>query len=378
MHVNRRTFLGAMALSAMAPQRLFAAAESMSSPKRHLLQLNAFAPNAETPLDALTTYITPNDLFFVRHHWMPVLPDAGTWRLTVDGEVAEPLKLSLEDLRSMPRTEVTCVLQCAGNGRALHRPIVPGVQWTYGAVGNARWTGVRVKDVLERAGVRGGARHLHAFGTDSPPLKVPPFYRSTEMEKMMADAIIAYEMNGQPLPSLHGGPARLVVPGWAGDHWMKWLDRLSPQVKPQTGFYMDVGYRYPNEPGEPGMAKKPEEMHPVTELFVKSNITQSPSTLRMGSKALIRGFALSGVPDIEKVELSSDGERWETARLGTEHHPYAWRLWEYDWSPSRPGPVTLYARATDSSGSTQPRDAVWNQSGYLFNGWHGVTIEVTE
>ena len=362
----------------MAPQRLFAAAESLSSPKRRLLQLNAFAPNAETPLDMLTSYITPNDLFFVRHHWMPVLPDAATWRLTVDGEVAEPQKLSLEDLRRMPQTEVTCVLQCAGNGRALHRPVVPGVQWTYGAVGNARWTGVRVKDVLERAGVRGTARHLHAFGTDTPPLKVPPFYRSTEMEKMMADAIIAYQMNGDPLPSLHGGPARLVVPGWAGDHWMKWLDRLSPQAKPQTGFYMDVGYRYPNEPGEPGTPKKPEEMHPVTELFVKSNITQAPATLRMGSKALIRGFALSGAPDIAKVEFSADGERWEPARLGTEHHPYAWRLWECDWSPTRPGPVTLYARATDSSGITQPREAVWNQSGYLFNGWHGVTIEVTE
>ena len=375
--LNRRAFLGMAVLSTLVPRRLLAAVESMAASGRHLLQMNAFATDAETPLDALTTYITPNDLFFVRHHWVPAMPDPASWKLTIDGEVSRPLALSLEELKQMPRAEATCVLQCAGNGRALHRPIVPGVQWSYGAVGNARWTGVRVKDLLERAGVRGAAQHLHTFGTDKPPMKVPPFYRSLEMEKVLADGIIAYEMNGEPLPALHGGPARLVVPGWAGDHWMKWLDRLSPQAKPQNGFYMDVAYRYPNEPGEPGVGKKPDEMHPVTELFVKSNITQAPSTVRVGSTATLRGFALSGAPDIAKVELSADGERWEAAHLLPDHDPYAWRLWEHAWIPTQPGKTQLFVRATDSRGSVQPKDAVWNQSGYLYNSWHSVSIEVT-
>ena len=374
--LNRRKFLGVAALTALAPRRLFAAAESLA-PGRHLLQMNAFATDAETPLDALTTYITPNDLFFVRHHWVPVMPDPARWKLTIDGDVSRPLTLSLDELKRMPRTETTCVLQCAGNGRALHRPIVPGVQWNYGALGNARWAGVRVKDLLDRAGVRGTAQHLHTFGTDKPPGKVPPFHRSTEMDKVIADGIVAYEMNGAPLPAMHGGPARLVVPGWAGDHWMKWLDRLSPQPKPQTGFYMDVAYRYPNEPGEPGIPRKPDEMHPVTELFVKSNITQAPRTARRGTPVTLRGFALSGVPDIAKVELSVDGERWETARLLPEHDPYAWRLWEHAWTPTQAGPARIFVRATDGRGSVQPKEAVWNQSGYLYNGWHSVAIEVT-
>jgi DMSO/TMAO reductase YedYZ molybdopterin-dependent catalytic subunit len=377
MNLDRRSFLGLALLGAVMPKRILAAAERLPVLDRRMLQMNAYATDAETPLDALTTYLTPNDLFFVRSHWIPVMPDPATWALTVDGEVTTPLRLSLTELKGMPKTTATCVLQCAGNGRALYRPIVPGVQWKYGAVGNARWTGVRVKDVLERAGVRGTGRHLHTYGTDTPPGKVPPFHRSVEMEKVMSEGIIAYEMNGEPLPALHGGPARLVVPGWAGDHWMKWVARLSPQPQPQTGFYVDVAYRYPNEPGEPGVPKKPDEMHPVTELFVKSNITQAPSKVRMGSTAKIRGFALSGAPDIANVELGTDGERWEPARLLPDHDPYAWRLWEYEWRPAHPGANTLFVRATDSKGSVQPREPVWNQSGYLYNGWHSVTIEVT-
>src|SRR5204863_6271819 len=140
--------------------------------------------------------------------------------------------------------------------------------------------GVRVKDVLDRAGLKAAAKHLHSFGSDKPPVKTPPFHRSVELEKILADGIIADEMNGQPLPDLHGGPARLVVPGWAGDHWMKWLGRLSAQPAPQTGFYMETAYRYPKIPGPPGEPVKPEEMQPVTELFVKSTITEAPARVR--------------------------------------------------------------------------------------------------
>lgn len=368
---SRRRFLAATAAAAVT------ASLSGSEIPRRLLQRNGYPIDAETPLELLTSFLTPNDLFFVRHHWNPVFPDPAAWSLAIDGEVGNPLRLSLADLKRLPKASATCVLQCAGNGRSLHRPIVPGVQWGLGAVGNATWTGVRVRDLLEKAGVRSSARHLHTFGADKPPLKVPPFHRSLELEKVLADGIVAYEMNGSPLPRLHGGPARLVVPGWAGDHWMKWLERISAQPEPQKGFYMDVGYRYPKAPGEPGVKFKPEEMDPVRELFVKSNITTAPKNAAVGSAVEIGGFALSGTPDIARVEVSDDGgTTWRDAKLGADRAPYSWRLWSFAYVPKAAGRVTLVARATDGRGTVQPRQAVWNQSGYLYNAWPSADIEV--
>jgi DMSO/TMAO reductase YedYZ molybdopterin-dependent catalytic subunit len=379
MAINRRSFLGLAATASLAPSALAAAARSHTAHTRgSMLQMNGYPLNAETPLDLLTDYLTPNELFFVRSHWIPHMPDLRTWRLTVDGEVERPATLSLSEIRRMPASEVTCVLQCAGNGRALYMPLVPGVQWRYGAAGNARWRGVRVRDVLEHAGVKPSAHHLHTFGSDDPPDKVPPFHRSIEMAKAMEDALLAYEMNGVPLPAIHGAPLRLVVPGWAGDHWMKWLIRISAQPEPAKGFYVETAYRYPLNPGAPGVAFKPEEMKPLTDLAVKSNITTAPKKARVGKKAAIRGFAFSGAPDITRVEVSDDdGATWHDAALDSRHDPYAWRLWSYDWTPSKAGAARLLARATDSRGVVQPRDAVWNQSGYVYNAWHGVDVEVT-
>ena len=376
--LSRRHFILTGAGGLLVTPSLSAHQPAASAPGR-MLQMNGYPINAETPLDLLTTYLTPNDLFFVRHHWNPVLPDRRQWTLTIDGEVAHPLKLTMDDLRRMPRTVKTCVLQCAGNGRSLHRPIVPGLQWTYGAVGNARWTGVAVAELLKRAGLKDGSSHLHTFGNDAPPSKVPPFHRSLDLQKVLADGIVAYEMNGAPLPEIHGGPIRLVVPGWTGNHWLKWLARLSPRRQPQTGFYMDVGYRYPKQPGAPGVAVKPEETDPVTELFVKSTITQAPARAKAGSPIRIGGIAFSGAPDITKVEVTSDdGATWTAATLDAQHDPYAWRLWSFQYSPARAGKVRLMARATDSLGRTQPKEAVWNQSGYLHNAWHAVDIEVSQ
>ena len=214
MPLDRREFLrGAIAAAVVPP---------------HLLQMNGYPVDAETPLELLTDYITPTNLFFIRSHWIPHTPNLKTWKLTVDGTA-----FTLGELKAMPRAEATCVLQCAGNGRALHSPVVPGVQWRYGAVGNAQWRGVRVRDVLERAGgIKPEAKHLHPFGSDDPPGKVPPFHRSIELAKALDDCILAWEMNGQPLAAAHGTPLRLVVPGWAGDHWMKWLMRISPSLLP--------------------------------------------------------------------------------------------------------------------------------------------------
>jgi sulfite oxidase len=374
MSVDRRTFVKSAAVAALAPAALLEAAQRSES----MLQMNGYALNAETPLELLTDYLTPNELFFVRSHWTPHMPDPKKWTLAIDGEVAKPLALTLAELKTMPRSEATCVLQCAGNGRAHHKPVVPGVQWSYGAVGNAKWTGVKVSHLLEAAGVKESAKHLHLFGSDDPPGKVPPFRRSIELEKALADCIVAYEMNGVALPPLHGAPLRLVVPGWAGDHWMKWLVRISAQPAPQTGFYMETAYRYPLKPGEPGVAFKPEEMKPVTELFVKSNVTTAPKKVKAGRTVTIRGFAFSGAPDVAKVEVTDDGgATWHEAALDPRHEPYAWRLWSYAWTPRKPGALKIASRATDVRGATQQRDAVWNQSGYLYNGWHAVDVEVT-
>jgi len=383
---SRRAFLAAAgallplpALAAVRKPAPSSAADPIGREKRRMLQFNGYAIDAETPLDALTTYITPNDLLFVRHHWNPMYPSLrGSWNLVVDGEVERPVAFTLSDLRHFPRSTATCVLQCAGNGRSFYEPRVPGVQWKSGAVGNARWTGARLSDVLKNVGVRASARHLHLFGSDRPPGKVPPFHRSIEVEKALADAIVAYELNGEPLPQLHGAPARLVVPGWAGDHWMKWLVRLSPQPEPQKGFYMETDYRYPEKPGEAGAPVPPEGMRPVTELFVKSSITVAPESARVGMPVVIRGFAFSGAPDVARVEITEDdGATWREATLGGEHDAYAWRLWSYRWTPRAPGKISLAARATDSRGAVQPRQAAWNPSGYLHNAWPRAEIEVT-
>lgn len=379
--IDRRRFLALSALAPLAGEALLAA----DTPRKgahtleHMLQMNGYAVNAETPLELLTDYLTPNELFFVRSHWIPRAPDTHTWRLTVDGGVGRSMVLPLAELKKLPPAEATCVLQCAGNGRGLYTPTVPGVQWRFGAAGNAHWRGVRVRDVLQKAGVDANSKYLHVFGSDDPPGKVPPFHRSIEMAKAMDDAILAWEMNGKPLPVAHGAPLRLVVPGWAGDHWMKWLVRLSPQPEPAKGFYMETAYRYPLQPGAPGVAFKPEEMAPVTELFVKSNITTAPKTAPVGSTHTIRGFAFSGAPDIAKVEISDDdGATWQEARLDSRHSPYAWRLWSANWVPSKIGRSLILARATDSRGAVQPREATWNQSGYLYNAWHSVEVEVTK
>jgi sulfite oxidase len=372
MTIDRRDFLRAAAAASLAPAALLGAAE------KYMLQVGGYPLNAETPLELLTDYLTPNDLFFVRSHWIPRMPDAKTWRLTIDGDVARPLSLSLADLKKLPRAEATCVLQCAGNGRGLQQPVVAGVQWMYGAVGNARWSGVRVRDVLTRAGIKSSAAHLHLFGSDDPPGKVPPFHRSIETAKALEDCILAFEMNGQPLPPQHGAPLRLVVPGWAGDHWMKWLVRITASSKAQTGFFMDTAYRWPLKPGEPGVAFKPEEMKPLTEMAVKSNITSAPKHARVAQPAVLRGFAFSGAPGISKVELSdNDGHTWRAATLDPRSEPYSWRLWTFHWTPKRTGNVRLLARATDSRGAVQPRTATWNQSGYLYNSWHSVVVEGT-
>jgi DMSO/TMAO reductase YedYZ molybdopterin-dependent catalytic subunit len=335
----------------------------------------------ETAVRDLASWITPNARFFVRSHFgPPSVESLKEWRLQVDGDVGRPLTLTLSDLKRFQEVTVPAVVQCSGNGRAFFRPRVPGAQWEKGAVGNAKWTGVRLADVLQRAGLGAKAKHVQLLGADRPLLPtVPLFLRSIPIEKAMHRAtLLAYEMNGEPLPLLHGAPLRLIVPGWAGDACVKWLTHLTVQEHEAEGFYMQIAYRMPVTPVQPGATVRPSEMVPVTEMVVKSIITRpSEGAMLSGETVQVEGVAFTGEGEIVRVEISTDeGEHWHDADLVGERAPYAWRLWRYVWKGPKPGRYTVWSRATDSRGQTQPMTTPWNPGGYLWNAVDAVRIEI--
>lgn len=324
------------------------------------------ATSAETPLEVLTTYFTPNDRFFVRH-WNPVPVDPARWTLTIGGDVARPRVWTAAELARLPQTRAVCVLQCAGSGRS-HFRRAPGVPWGDGAVGNAEWSGVSLRHLLEASEPAASTRHLHVFGPASRAARVEPFARSLPLEKALDDALIALAMNGAPLPEAHGGPARLVVPRWTGQHWMKWVLRLEARGAPLENEYMDRAYRVPAG----------SRLEVVAELPVKSVITRAPSSARNGETVSLAGFAYSGAAEIARVEISDDdGTTWSAARLEREHAPAGWRLWSAARELRGAGRRVIFARATDGAGRTQPRDVEWNPGGYLYNGWHSVVVNVS-
>src|SRR5439155_3844187 len=217
--------------------------------KKPLIKLSYRPPNYETPIEYFRTAITPNDAFFVRYHLsdIPEL-DAGRWKVAVGGEGANgQTELTLDDLRAMPAVEVVAVNQCSGNRRGLFEPHVPGVEWGYGAMGCARWKGVRLKDVLDKVGLKKEAIEIVFDGADGAPIdKTPDFIKSIPVWRAVDEStIIAYEMNGAPLPHLHGAPARLIVPGWTGTYWMKHVTSIKAVTKPESGFWMNPAYRLP-------------------------------------------------------------------------------------------------------------------------------------
>ena len=332
------------------------------------------------PLDLATPEIdlalpfTPNDLFFVRsHHGPPPLARAG-WSLQIDGLADRPLRLSLAELRSFEPVTLPAVLQCSGNGRAFFSPRVPGAQWRRGAVGQARWTGARLADILARAGAGTGgpARHVTLRGADEPPLSTTPrFVRSIPLARALdPSTLVAYAMNGEPLPHLHGAPARLVVPGWVGDDWVKWLQRVTLTDQEDSGFYMATAYRLP-APGGTGTEA-------MTEMPVKSVVARPLDGATVGvGRHEATGVAFSGGARIERVELSLDeGRSWTRAELDGPDAPGAWRVWRGSWTARAPGALTLWARATDARGGTQPARTPWNRSGYLWNAVDAVRVEV--
>jgi len=334
----------------------------------------------EAPADYLTSFITPVPHFFVRNHMHePSALDPSQWKLSIGGEVDKPYSLTLADLAKLEARNVTNTLECAGNGRAFHNPVVPGVQWGKGAVGTARFSGPQLKMLLERAQLKSGAKHVMFRGLDDVPGNVPPFIRSIPIEKALeADTLVATKMNGAALTRHHGFPARAMVPGWVGAASCKWLTEIKLLDKPFDGNFMSPGYRMPNQPVKPGEAVKPEDTHSITALGVKSVIASPADGAKTKSKSItVRGAAWAGEADITKVEISTDGgDTWNPAALDAEHARYAWRLWSYQWKPAKGGDYLILSRATDSHSRTQPATAEWNPSGYLYNAYDQVKIHV--
>jgi sulfite oxidase len=324
----------------------------------------------ETPINLLDTWITPNDLFYVRSHIYTPKVDMGTWRLTIDGQVNQPLNLTLEDLKKYPEAMQVVTLECSGNGRAFYEPTVAGAQWEKGAVGNARWTGVRLADVLKHAGVKPSAKFITIDGADVPMGKVPDFIRSLPMAKAMhPDTLLAMQMNGEPIPIAHGFPLRLITPGWTGNNNVKWVTHITVADQPTDAFFYKTAYRYPTMPVAPGAAVDAANMVPLTTLAVKSSITApSPGAQLKAGPVVIKGVAYAGEADIVGVDVSSDlGATWKPATLGRDRARYAWRLWEHTWTAGDPGSYLIMSRAKDSTGRVQPMVQAWNPSGYLWN-----------
>jgi DMSO/TMAO reductase YedYZ molybdopterin-dependent catalytic subunit len=335
--------------------------------------------NLESPVGALDHRLTPNDAFFVRSHFGAPAVDLGPWEVELVGLVTRPLRLGLDDLAGLQQATKTAVLQCAGNGRALYRPRVPGVPWERGAVGQAEWAGARLVDVLERAGVQGGAAHVHFVGGDAPPSpKTPAFVRSIPLDRARdPGTLLALRMNGEPLPAVHGGPVRLVVPGWAGNNWFKWVRRIVVAREEAPGPYMQTSYRMPRTSVPPGATPGTVPMDPVGWMNVKSLITwpERGSVLRTGP-VQIRGIAWTGQGHVTQVDVRIDHDgRWLSASLLGDAEQGAWRQWRLRWEPSRGGRHIIEARAADSMGQVQPESPAWNRSGYLWNGFDAVECE---
>jgi sulfite oxidase len=259
------------------------------------------------------------------------------------------------------------VLECAGNGRAFYSPTVAGAQWRFGAVGNARWSGVRLRDVLQKAGLKPGASHLLMDGADVPLGKMPDFQRTLPVEKgLHEDTLLAWEMNGKPLTAEHGFPLRVIAPGWAGDSWIKWLQHIEVLDHEFDGFWMKTAYRHPAKPVAPGTAVDPKDMVPVTDLNVKSVIAW-PGGYAMPGAVTIRGVAWSNSAPVTGVEVSVDaGSSWKPAVLTGKATKYGFRKWTYRWQ-AEAGQHTLISRATNAAGQKQPLEEEWNPNGYLWN-----------
>lgn len=333
--------------------------------------------NAETPRPWLKSWITANKVFFDRNQGE--IPEKkielAEWLLHIDGEVDIPLSIDFETLLRMPKAIAANTLECSGNSRSLLDRKASGNSWTIGGVGNAVWGGVWLRDLLARAGLTSEARHVAFAGFDKPLGKAGiKFIRSIPLEKATHSTLLAYEMNGEPLPLKHGFPLRALALGWTGANCVKWLDKITVLKEPFSGFYMDGVYRIFAEGQDSTTGTV------VTSLSLKSIITQpgADEVLPIGDITIL-GAAYAGEKQVARVEISTDGgSTWQAAAFIGPDEPFAWRQWQYVYAVAQPGSYTVMSRATDSEGRQQPMQATWNKLGYGNNGVreHRVTFRV--
>ena len=346
-------------------------------------------PNFETPVSYFNEAFTPNNAFFVRYHLasIPEMVDAAQWRLAISGESLEkPFELTYESLtHEFETVELAAVCMCSGNRRGFSQPHVPGVQWGHGAIGNARWRGVRLRDVLSRAGLKKDAVEIVLGGADGAVLdKTPDFVKSIPVWKAMDEStLVAFAMNGEKLPHWNGFPARIVVPGWTATYWMKHVTSISAVAQPFKGFWMNPAYRIPKGKFpiiDRFTSQETEANTPITEMVVNSLITSPDNgrTVRHGEAITVGGVAWDGGYGIATVEVSEDeGKIWQSAQLGTDLGRYSWRQWTHRFTPARPGRHAVLARATNRAGATQTFELIFNPAGYHNNVIQRVEIEAT-
>jgi DMSO/TMAO reductase YedYZ molybdopterin-dependent catalytic subunit len=340
-------------------------------------------PLLETPFEVFDEgTLTPNDQFYVRWHWavIPTNIETDKFSLAVRGHVNQPLSLSLQDLLELPRVELIAVNQCSGNSRGFFEPRVGGGEWANGAMGNALWTGVRLKDVLDRAGVKPGAVQVRFTGMDEPVVaEAPRFMKSLDIEHARdGEVMIAYAMNGEQLPLLNGFPLRLVVPGWYATYWVKMVNDIEVLDQPDINYWSKVAYTIPDTPHasiEPGQTNV--RMVPINRMVPRSFVTNltSGSAVRAEMPVMCRGIALGGDCGVSKVEISTDqGKVWRETRLGQNDSKYGFCRWEAQLIFPAPGQYSVQVRCTNSNGVAQPDIPNWNPAGFMRNVIESVSV----
>ena len=343
-------------------------------------------PWLETPFDVFDKGVfTPNDQHFVSWHWatFPTSVDVDKFALRVRGSVNNQISLSLNDLlHGLPTVEIAAVSQCAGNSRIYFEPRVAGAQWANGSMSNARWTGVRLKDVLDRAGVKPGAKVVRFGGLDEPILPdAPKFMKSIDIDHARdGEVMIAFAMNGQQLPMLNGFPIKLIVPGWCAVYWIKALNDIEILEGPDQNFWTTTAYRVPNKPNYtvvPG--EKNLDLFPITRNVPRAFVTNisAGDVIPLGASRLARGIAFGGDKGVNRVDFSTDGgASWTPASLGADEGKYSFRQWRANFSLTTPGAHVLMVRCTNTDGETQPARRVWNPSGYMGNTIESINVLV--
>ena len=340
-------------------------------------------PLLETPFEVFDHGVfTPNDRFFVRWHWsvIPTSIETASFRLAVHGHVERPLSLTLAEVMALPQIEMAAVNQCSGNSRGFFQPRVAGGEWGNGAMGNARWTGVRLKDVLDKAGVKAGAVQVRFGGLDNPVVADgPDFMKSLAVDHARdGEVMIVYAMNGKPLPLLNGFPLRLVVPGWYATYWVKMLNDIEVLDRPDENFWMKTAYTIPDTPGanmKPGQTGL--TMVPINRMVPRSFITNlvAGAHIRTGRPTEARGIAFGGDAGVKRVDFSFDGGKtWQTARLGKDEGKYSFRRWETHFTPRHKGAYTLMVRCTNTNGLGQPHEPNWNPAGFMRNNIEATSV----